>query len=155
MQMPKPNKFHQKLSALVGTWTGEETIHPTPWDPAGGKAKGDMKVRADFDGFGIVQDYVQKRGGKVSYRGHGVMGYDAQAKDYVWHWSDSMGGVPGSVTRGAWRGNKLAFQHGGPEGHARYVYTFHKDGTLGFSIDNSADGEAWQTFIEARYAKKA
>lgn len=154
MQMPKPGKFHQKLHAFVGEWTGEETMHPSPWDPAGGKAKGTNKCRMDLDGFALVQDYVQKRGGKVSYRGHGVIGYCAREKRYLWHWSDSMGGVPGTVTRGEWKGNKLVFQNASEHGHARYTYTFHRDGTLGFSIEMSQDGAQWAPFITARYANK-
>jgi hypothetical protein len=101
-----------------------------------------------------VQDYVQKRGGKVSYRGHGVMGYDANEKCYVWHWSDSMGGVPREASRGEWKGNKLSFQHQGEQGHARYTYTFRKDGAVDFSIDMSQDGNEWSPFITGRYAKK-
>lgn len=30
MAMPKPTKFHKKLEALVGDWSGEETMHPMP-----------------------------------------------------------------------------------------------------------------------------
>lgn len=155
MQMPKPTKAHAKLEAFVGDWSGEEKMHPSPWDPEARVAKGTMKVRGDLDGFGIVQHYTQKSGGKVSYRGIGVMGYDATEKRYVWHWSDSMGGVPGEVTRGDWKGNKVTFQHGGPMGHVRYTYTFHKDGTLGFRIDNSADGSEWAPFMEGRYTRKS
>ncbi len=154
MQMPKPGKFHAKLAAFVGEWAGDETVHPTPWDPAGGAAKGVTKSRIDCDGFAVVQDYTQKRGGKVSYRGHGVLGYDTNEKRYLWHWSDSMGGVPGDVIRGDWKGNKLSFQHVSPHGHSRYVYTFNKDGSLGFTIENSQDGTQWMPFITAKYVNK-
>lgn len=154
MQMPRPTKEHERLAALAGKWTGEETIHPTPWDPAGGLAEGSTTARVDLDGFGVVQEYVQKRDGVVSYRGHGVLGYDPEEKCYLWHWSDSMGGVPAHVTRGHWRGSELSFQHAGPMGHSRYTYTFHDDGTLGFSIESSQDGRKWSPFITARYAKQ-
>jgi hypothetical protein len=153
MKMPKPTKFHQKLEALVGDWSGDETIHPMPWD-AGGPAKGSYKVRTDLDGFAIVQDYVQRRRGKVSYRGHGVMGFDAGSKSYLWHWSDTMGGVPREASRGEWKGNTLSFQHVGEKGHSRYTYTFRRDGTVDFSIESSQDGRSWMPFITARYAKK-
>ncbi len=155
MEMQKPSKFHSKLEVLIGDWSGDETMHPMPWDPTGGSAKGRYKTRAAPGGFGIVEDYEQKRGGKVSYTGHGVMGYDAAEKSYIWHWSDSMGGVPTTVTRGQWTGNKLVFQHAGPMGHSRYTHTFHKDGTVGFAIDSSQDGVQWMPFMEGRYTKKA
>lgn len=154
MQLPKPGRFHKKLEALVGDWTGDETMHPCPWDE-GGPAKGRYRVRAGLDGFGVIQDYEQKRGGKVSYRGHGVIGYDSQEKCYLWHWSDSMGGVPGTVSKGQWKGNKLVFQHACEMGHSRYTYTFRKDGTVDFSIENGPDGEQWALFMNGRYTRKA
>ena len=53
MQMPKPGKVHAKLAAFVGEGAGDETIHPTAWDPAGGPAKGTTKRRADCAGENI------------------------------------------------------------------------------------------------------
>ncbi len=154
MQMPKPTKQHEKLAALAGTWTGEETNHPSPWDPVGGKTQGTLKYKVDLDGFALVQEYVQKRGGKTSFKGRGIIGYCGQEKKYLWHWADTMGGVPGAVTRGEWKGQKLVFQHAAQGCHARYTYTFHKDGTLGFMIENSENGETWTKFMDARYTKK-
>lgn len=155
MQMPKPSKFHKKLTTLIGDWTGEETMHPMPWDPAGGKAKGRYKVRAAVGGFGVVQEYEQKRGGKVSYVGHGVLGYDEKEGCYLWHWSDSMGGVPGQVTRGTWNGNTMVFQASCEQGHSRYTYVFRKSTVLDFSIEQSMDGQTWMPFMNGRYVKKA
>jgi hypothetical protein len=154
MQMPKPSAFHKKLSALVGDWTSEETMHPMPWDPAGGPAKGRYKVRATLDGFGIVQDYEQKRGGKTSYVGHGVMGYDSKENCYLWHWSDSMGGVPNQVTRGSWNGNTLTFQASCDHGHSRYTYVFKKPGVVDFAIETSQDGQQWTPFMNSRSTRK-
>lgn len=155
MDMPAPSKFHKKLEALIGDWSGDETMHPMPWDPTGGPAKGSYKVRAAAGGFGVVQDYVQKRGGQVSYTGHGVLGYDAKENCYLWHWSDSMGGVPNQVTRGQWTGNKLVFQACCEQGHSRYTYVFKKDGSIDFAIECSQDGQQWAPFMNGRYVKKA
>lgn len=33
MEMPKPTRFHQKLEALVGEWTGDEAMHASPMNP--------------------------------------------------------------------------------------------------------------------------
>jgi len=33
MQMPPPTAEHNRLKALAGSWTAEETLHPSPWDP--------------------------------------------------------------------------------------------------------------------------
>jgi hypothetical protein len=155
MQMPKPTKFHKKLAALVGDWTGDETMHPVPWDPTGGPAKGRYRVRAALDGFGVVQEYEQKRGGKVSYVGHGVLGYDTKENCYLWHWSDSMGGVPNQVTRGQWDGKTLVFTASCEQGHSRYTYVFKKPDVLDFAIEMSMDGQQWMPFMNGRYTRKA
>lgn len=155
MQMPKPTSVHKKLTtALVGTWTGDEVMHPTPWDQKGGKAKGVYKVRAGVGGFGVIQDYAQKRGGKESYVGHGVIGYDVQANCLLWHWSDSMGGVPGQVTKGTWQGDTMVFQTGCEHGHSRYTYRFVKKNVLDFAIEMSQDGQQWAPFMNGRYTRK-
>lgn len=154
MQMAKPNRFHKKLETLVGDWTGDEKMYPMPWDPQGGPAKGSYKVRPAFDGFGVIQDYRQRRRGRPTYEGHGVLGYDTANQCYLWHWSDSMGGVPREVTTGKWQGNKLTFQHAGEFGHSRYTWTFHRDGTIGFAIDHSQDGAEWSPFMTGRYVRK-
>ncbi len=154
MQMPKPTKFHKKLETLIGDWSGDETMHPMPWDPAGGTAKGRYKIRAAVGGFGIVEDYEQKRSGKVTYTGHGVMGYDEKQGCYLWHWSDSMGGVPDQVSRGTWTGNRLVFQSACDEGHGRYTFTFRKNGTIAFAIEHSQDGNTWTPFMDGTYTKK-
>jgi hypothetical protein len=154
MQMPKPTKFHKKLEALVGDWSGDEVMHPMPHAPEGGKAKGKTKVRWMLDGLAIVQEYEQRSGGKVTFRGHGVIGYDTNENCYVWHWSDTMGGVPCTATKGQWDGKVLRFQHQGPMGHARYSYTFGRGGRYAFAIDVSQDGQQWAPMMSADYARK-
>jgi hypothetical protein len=155
MKMTKPSKFHKKLEAMIGDWSGDEIMHASAWEPQGGSATGRYKVRSIAGGFGIVQEYEQKRGGKVTFTGHSVLGYDEKEKCYLWHWSDSMGGVPATVTRGKWSGNKLVFEHCSEMGHARYTHTFHRDGSIGFVMESSPDGQQWSRMMEGRYTNKA
>jgi hypothetical protein len=79
MEMPTPDEHHEKLSVLAGSWVGEETMYPSPWDPAGGGARGFIEARMDLHGMFLVSDYRQERGGAVTYRGHGVYGWDASS----------------------------------------------------------------------------
>src|SRR5262245_58446522 len=115
MEMPKPSAAHQRLHVLVGEWSGEETLSPSPWGP-GGTATGRSTCRLDLDGFFVVQDYVEEKDGQVSYRGHGVFGYDAQSGEYAWYWVDSMGFVPAAPSRGSWEGDTLTFTSSSPHG---------------------------------------
>jgi len=153
-QMPTVTDQHRKLTALSGTWTAQETIHPSPWDPKGGTATGRVESRIDLDGFYLTTDYVQERGGQVTYRGHGVYGYDATEKYYTMHWFDSMGSPCSTPARGRWEGDKLTFEQRNPMGHSRYIYTFEKDGRYKFVIENSQDGKQWATFMEGTYIRK-
>jgi hypothetical protein len=154
MEMPKPTEEHTRLiSALAGHWTGTETMHPSQWDPQGGTATATIDARAACDGFCVITDYVQKRGGKVSYVGHGVTGYDAQHRRYLQHWSDSVGGMPPEAKPGVWEGDTLTFHGAGPSGRTRYVYRFVSPGVHEYKIEVSPDGSSWHAFMEGRYVR--
>ena len=68
MEMPKPTEEHRRLHAFLGEWEGEEKLSPSPWGP-GGTARGRSTCRLDLDGFFVIQDYVEEKDGRVSYRG--------------------------------------------------------------------------------------
>jgi len=51
MEMPRPLDEHKRLKSLAGTWEGEETLHPSPWDPKGGTAQGRVGSRHPIVGF--------------------------------------------------------------------------------------------------------
>jgi len=119
-----------------------------------GGATGRIQSRVDLDGFFIVSDYVEERGGQTGYRGHGVFGYDPQAKRYTMHWFDSMGSGTPSPARGTWEGNRLIFEQSNPMGHSRYTYVFEGENRYAFTIENSRDGKQWATFMEAKYTRR-
>ncbi|HEY2513113.1 MAG TPA: DUF1579 family protein [Polyangiaceae bacterium] len=153
MEMPKVTKDHEKLYVFAGEWAGEEKMHPGPMGP-GGSGHGTMKARVDIDGFYVISDYVQDQGGRASYRGHGVYGYDAQAGEYTWYWVDSMG-MPSVPSRGKWQGDTLTFEASHPGGKGRYVYRFEGKDKHHFRIENSFDaGKTWNVFMEATYTRK-
>ena len=154
MEMPKAGEEHRRLHALVGEWVGDETLSPSPWGP-GGKAVGRSSCRLDLDGFWVVQDYVEEKDGQVTFRGHGLFGWDAQAKEYCWYWVDSMGFVPASPSRGQWEGDTLTFRSSSPRGQSRYTYRFAADGSYQMRIENSFDGgQTFATFMEGTYRRK-
>lgn len=153
MEMPKPGEPHAKLARFVGKWTIEETMHPSPWDPAGGTAQGESEYRLGCDGFFVICDYAQLRDGKATFRGHGVYGFDDKTKKYTMHWFDSMGMDPGAPAMGEWTDDTLVFQHATGRGHARYVYRWESDDRYTFRIENSRDGERWSAFLDSVYTR--
>ena len=152
MEMPKPGDAHRRLQKLVGAWTGTEKLHPSPWDPVGGPAKARVLNRSILDGFGVIQEYEQSRGGQVNFRGLGVFWYDDEKKEYVMTWWDSMAGRPGEY-RGQFEGDvlRLAAPMPGGTGHSRTAFDTSKPGRYAFSMDISPDGQQWMPSMEGTY----
>lgn len=153
MEMPRPTHGHKKLEKLIGTWHGEERMSPSPWDPEGGIAVGRVENRAALGGFAVLQDYEQRRGGAVSFQGHGIFTYDAPAEAYVLHWFDSMG-MPPNEFRGRFEGDVLTLACEAPHGHSRCIFDVSRKESYSFRMDVSPDGKQWQTFMEGRYTRE-
>ncbi|MFQ5479560.1 MAG: hypothetical protein ACE5E4_13205, partial [Candidatus Binatia bacterium] len=65
MHMPGPSPGHKRLELLSGNWEGEETMHPSQWDPEGGVAVGRNHNSLSLSGFALISDYEQERDGAV------------------------------------------------------------------------------------------
>jgi hypothetical protein len=153
MEMPKPTEQHRKLELWTGSWVADETLHPSPWDPKGGKAKGKITGRLALDGFWAIVDYEQERDGKVTYKGHGLYGWDPSRKAYLMYWFDSMGMDPGGPALGTWEGNRLVFEMQSKMGHHRYVYELKGPDRYAFAMDHSQDGKSWSTMMDSEFRK--
>jgi hypothetical protein len=154
MEMPRPTEADDRLHRLVGRWRGEEYIFPSHLDPKGGQAIGIADNRAALDGFAVVQEYVQERGGVVNFRGHGVFRFDHHANEYVLHWFDSMGSTP-SEFRGTFDGDVLTLTSRDDPGGVRATWDFSGHGRYRYRMDVSPDGERWMPFMEGDYAREA
>jgi hypothetical protein len=152
--MPQPGDEHRRLHAMAGSWVSQETLHPSPWDPVGGTATGRAEARVALDGFVVVTDYEQERGGRPGYRGHGVFGFDAGQGRPFMQWSDNMSPIAANTVWGAWEGSVLTFQMQGPNGHHRYVYKFDGPDAYVFELGMSPDGKTWNTFMDGRFSRK-
>jgi hypothetical protein len=152
MEMPKPTDAHRKMSILTGKWTGEEKLHPSPWDPKGGSAIGRSENRLALDGFALLHDYTQERNGAVTFSGHGVLTFDSKEQCYVMHWWDSMGcGV--NVFKGSFEGNTLNMSRNEARGQGRIIWEFPSANSHRFRMDFSQDGNQWQPFMEGEYKR--
>ena len=153
MEMPKLSDAHRKLERLVGRWSGEEKMFPSPWDPKGGVAAARINNKLALYGFAVVQHYEQERGGVVTFRGHGVFRWDANQNTYMLYWFDSMG-FPPNEFRGDFKENILTMIHQGVQGHTRATFDFGKENRYTFRMEVSQDGKQWHTFTEGEYAKQ-
>jgi hypothetical protein len=151
MEMPKPGPAHQKLAKLAGEWSGDEKLHPSPWDPKGGAAVGKCSNKVVLDGFAVVQDYEQQRGGVVAFRGHGVFSIDAEKNQPSLHWFDSMGGQV-ALFHGDWKGDELVMDTVTPMGNLRCTFAVRAN-TYTFKMEASPDGKKWIPTMEGSYRK--
>jgi hypothetical protein len=154
MDMPKPSADHKRLEKLAGIWKGTETMPPSDWDPKGGTADGTTQARVALDGFAVVSDYEQKRGGKRTYAGHGVFTWDAQQQQVVLHWFDSMG-QPVDEFRGSWQGDVLLMQCKNAMGHWKMTYDLGKAGTLSSRMETAPDGKTWKPLFHGTYRRES
>lgn len=153
MEMPKPGPGHAKMERLAGSWEGEETMHPSQWDPQGGTAVGRTMNRLALGGFALINDYEQERDGVTTFTGHGVMTFDPKQKLYALHWFDCMGSPP-EVFTGGFEGDLLTLAHGGPGMHAILTYDLSKAGQMRTKMEMSRDGATWNTLFEGRYSAR-
>jgi hypothetical protein len=152
MEMPQLTPGHEKFERMAGRWIGEETMHPSPWDPAGGTATGETSSRVALGGFALIIDYTQTRDGAVTFTGHGVWTFDAKRDLYVLHWFDSIGGPP-EIFEGRPEGEVLTVSHGGPGMHARLTYNMENPDVQLNSMEMSQDGVDWKTLFDGRYTR--
>ena len=154
MEMPKPGEGHSRLEKLTGIWEGTEIMHPSPWSPKKSEAHGRVENRKALDGFNVIQEYTQKMGGVVTFRGHGVFSYDQASKGYTMHWWDNMG-TPVNVYTGNFEGEVLTLRGKNPMGHSKTVFDMSKSDGYEFRMEFSQDGKEWVPFMEGSYTKKS
>jgi hypothetical protein len=87
---PKPGPEHQKLTALVGSWTSEGECTENPFGPA---EKWSAKLKSEwFPGnFAVVRHLESKGSVTGESAGLEVVTYDGGAKVYTWYGIDSTG----------------------------------------------------------------
>ena len=151
MKKPEPTENHLRLRELAGEWKGEEVLHETKVTPRG-KAKGFFSFRPGVDGFFLIADYTQETEGKISLRGHGVIGWDASQSCYTLHWFDSYGLPPDRPGRGQWRGDTLAFEHEYSTKVGRTVFQLGGPGLV-FKVEMNFENQGWQTALEGTYRR--
>jgi hypothetical protein len=152
MQTPEPTIEHQHLARLVGEWTGDEHIHPSPWDPEGAEAFARVRNVAELGGLAVVQRYDQERGGRVAFSGLGVFRWDAAAGEHVLLWLDTLSPHPREF-RGAFAGSVLTMVSREARGQARATWDFRTPDEYAYRLDASPDGVDWRPYIEAVYRR--
>ncbi|MCA9706718.1 MAG: DUF1579 family protein [Myxococcales bacterium] len=152
MAMPQPNEHHHRLTALAGTWVGQEHMHPSPWVPEGSVADARIVNHRGAGGFVLAQDYEQRRDGEVVFSGHGVFWIDPSSGEVRLSWWDAMGMAPNEF-RGRWDGDQLVLRTQSPMGHTRASWVLTAEG-YAHTMEMSQDGEQWKVLMEGSYRRE-
>jgi hypothetical protein len=147
-----PLAEHARLAAFAGEWNGEEMVYPSRWT-AGGPATSHTVARMDLNGFYLIQDSVQMRGGKEVFATHGIFTYDREDRTYKLFWYDSLGYTPPSPASGGWVGQTLTLVRGSLRGNARHVYEIIDDDSYALKIQFSPDAEGWADVLTGVYRR--
>jgi hypothetical protein len=149
---PVPTDEHRRLAAFAGEWHGEETVYASRWVD-GGDAEAQVSARMDLNGFYLIQDTRQTRGGKESFATHAVFTYDREDRLYKLFWHDSLGYFAPSPASGGWSGNSLVLVRGSLRGNARHVYEVIDDNSYAMKIQYSPDAEGWSDVLTGVYRR--
>lgn len=143
------------IDAMCGTWLGDLQSFPSPWDPAGGVAQGRTQARAILGGMLVSTDYAEERDGVVTFRGHGVYGWDVAAQCYRMYWFDTVQPTPTLLpATGHWNDNVLMFEVATDIAEHRYIYHFLEPGYYEFSIALRRAGQDWRLYARGQYARQ-
>ncbi|MEO7732264.1 MAG: DUF1579 family protein [Kofleriaceae bacterium] len=147
----KITSHHRDLDRLVGQWQGTEIVRESP-DAKPVHATGRFDIRPILQGTFVALDWVEQSKDATLMEGHGVIGWDAKAKEYTLHWFDTFGSPPRGVNTGVWDGNKLTFVTKAEthEGKTTLIHT--SDTELAFMVEMKIEG-SWLTVIDGRYKR--
>ncbi len=151
---PAPLEEHHRLAAFAGEWRGEETVYASRW-VEGGPAQVAVTARIDLNGFYLIQDARQTRGGKETFATHGVFTYDRESRLYKLFWHDSLGYYPPAPASGGWTDNRLTLLRGSLRGAARHIYEVLDDDSYSLKIQFSPDSEGWADVLTGVYRRTA
>jgi hypothetical protein len=154
MSTPSPLRpEHQRLSAFIGTFEGDEQVAATPWTSAG-VAKGYLCATSDLGGLFVNQTCRQVRDGKTSFEARNIFGFDVSDGSYKLYQFDIVGFVPSSPASGTWSGNELILQKSSPRGRARSVYQFEDQDRFRLRVDFAPIGsDIWQDVVSGVYRR--
>lgn len=94
MKRPEPGPERARLSFLVGNFTTETRILPSPMMKKGATGTGTSVISWGLDSMFLTVDEQSINPILGNYKGHGMLGYDPQEKQYVLSMFNNFGDHP-------------------------------------------------------------
>ncbi len=155
-EIPQPGPELDLFKADVGTWDVEIKSWDGPGEPTVSKGR---EVDRMLGGFWLLVEFKGNMMG-MDFEGHGAYSYDAEKKQYVGSWIDSMGPTKMDMVGQYDKKTKTMTYHGealGPEGTpTKHVLTtkYKDDGTHVMTMEVQVAGEMMKIF-EMTYTRAA
>ena len=147
-QRPGPGPEQAKLAFLVGTFTTETRVMPSPMSPNGGAGKGTSMVTWGLDSMFLMIDEQSVNQIFGKYKGHGLLGFDRREGKYVLSMFNNFGDTP--KYRGSFSGDTLILstkvEFPGGSFNQRLVW-FKENNTIRLKIFNDM-GEGFTLTID-------
>ncbi|GGM14931.1 DUF1579 domain-containing protein [Nakamurella endophytica] len=140
------------LAALVGTLSGPEQVHATPWAPAGtawARVSGSWQV----DGRVLVQEQLQERDGSPAFRAVNVFSLDPATGEVLLYAFDSLGYPPDPPARGRWADGSLVLERATARGASRTSYRPTASGYRWAKVFRSGPGAPWAPFLDGEMSR--
>lgn len=138
----------QSLSFLIGSLSGPERLHPTPWTQAGA-GWGTVHGQWGSGGTVLVQHQTQERDGRTSFQAVNVFMRDPDQGDILLYSFDSVGYPPDPAARGTWSGGELVLERSTVRGSGRTTYSPQPGGGYRWSKHYRAPGDGtWIPLVE-------
>ena len=153
-ELPKPGPEYAVLQSEVGKWNVEIKAFTGPGEPTVSKGKETNRM---LGGFWLLSDFHGKMMG-MDFMGHGVYGYDAEQKQYVGTWRDSLGPHKMDMTGTYDKASRTMTWEGmgpGSDGKpVKHLLTtkYNDDGTRVLTMHMQA-GDAMVKIFEMNYSK--
>ena len=130
MKRPEPGPERARLSFLVGNFTTETKMLPGPMMKKGATGTGTSVISWGLDSMFLTVDEQSVNPVLGNYKGHGMLGYDPQEKQYVLSMFNNFGDLP--QYRGSFVGDTLvlATKVSAPRGSFDQKLQWFRDGAL-------------------------
>ena len=150
---PKPGAEQKNLARFAGTWKLEGNMEASPLGP-GGKMTGSEKCTMFEGGWHLVCDSTGT-GPMGKMKGHAVMTYDRNAKQYQYFAINNMADAEtatGTFDGKSWTWNG-AMEQGGQKIHSRFTLVETSPTVHDVTWEMSMDGKTWKTVMTGKSTK--
>ena len=148
---PVPGPEVKKLGVFAGRWSEQADMKPSAMGP-GGKFTGTENCEWTVGGFALICRETTMMPGMGNAAGISLMGYDPEAKNYVYTEMDSFGQV--QVSRGTVDGDNWTWTSdatmGGQNLHMRFSMNFTSKDAFDMKFEAGPNANSMQTLMEGK-----